>query len=67
VRGAQVPLILLDDKMRHHIDGVILWNLSDFVGIQAKYTYGALPPLFQACAHQATFGITFKAKLPVHI
>ena len=53
--------------MRHHIDGVILWNLSDFVGIQAKYTYGALPPLFQACAHQVTFGITFKAKLPVHI
>ena len=67
VRGAQVPLILLDDKMRHHIDGVILWNVSDFVGIQAKYTYGALPPLFQACAHQVTFGITFKAKLPGHI
>jgi hypothetical protein len=67
VRGAQVPLILLDDKMRHHIDGVILWNVSDFVGIQVKYTYGALPPLFQACAHQVTFGITFKAKLQGHI
>jgi hypothetical protein len=67
VQGQRQPLVMLNHKVRNHLEGVIQWNVTTFVGVQGKYTYGSLPPLFQFTDHQVTFGVTFKAKLGGHI
>jgi len=67
VNGQRQALVTLDRRVRNYMDSIILWNVSTFVGLQAKYTFGSLPPLFQFTDHQVTVGVTFKARLPGHI
>ena len=49
---------------RHYVECGIAYNASDLFGIEAKYKFGSLPPLFEFVEHQVVIGITFKAKLP---
>jgi hypothetical protein len=66
VNGQSQASITLGTNTRHYVESGILWNASDYVGLQAKYTYGSLPPLFQFVDNQITVGVTFKANLPGH-
>jgi len=66
VNGQSQASISLGANTRHYLESGILWNARGYVGIQAKYMYGSLPPLFQFIDNQVTVGITIKAKLPGH-
>jgi hypothetical protein len=47
---------------RHNINASVTWNLSKLFGLQAQYSYGSLPPLFEFVRPQVTIGLTFKTK-----
>lgn len=66
VNGLSQARINLGTNTRHYVESGVLWNASAYVGVQAKYIYGSLPPLFQFIDNQVTVGLTFKATLPGH-
>lgn len=59
-----ISLVSVRGNTRHYVEAGISYNVSDLFGIEAKYKYGSLPPLFEFLEHQVVIGITFKGKLP---
>ena len=62
IKGQAVNTVTLDRHPRPEAEAHIVWNFSKLMGLQIQYKYGSLPPLFQFVDHQATVGLTFKAK-----
>ena len=61
-KGLAVNTVILGRHPRPEAEARITWNFSKLMGLQIQYKYGSLPPLFQFVDHQATVGLTFKAK-----
>lgn len=59
-----VQNVSLGTNTRHYVECSVTYNASDLFGIEAKYKFGSLPPLFEFVEHQVVVGLTFKAKLP---
>ena len=62
IKGQAVNTVTLDRHPRPEAEAHIAWNFSKLMGLQIQYKYGSLPPLFQFVDHEATVGLTFKAK-----
>ena len=62
--AGRVSIVRVRGNTRHYLECGVTFNVSDFFGIEAKYKFGSLPPLFESVEHQVVVGLTFKAKLP---
>jgi hypothetical protein len=62
IKTMPVYSIALNRNRRPEAEAHITWNFSPYVGLQVQYKYGSLPPLFEFVDHQATVGLTLKAK-----
>jgi hypothetical protein len=62
VAGKRVSVTQLRKNNRHKDEEGLNWNFNKFLALRVQYRYGALPPLFEFVDHQATVGLTFKAK-----
>ena len=67
VDGVRQPVLQLQSDPREHLESGIAWNVSKHVGLEVKYKYGSLPPMFEFLDHQVSVGVTFKTKLPAHL
>jgi hypothetical protein len=62
IKAMPVYSIVLNRNPRPEAEAHITWNISSYFGLQVQYKYGSLPPLFEFVDHQATIGLTLKAK-----
>jgi hypothetical protein len=62
IAGKSTAVVRLNRKVRQEIEGAVIWNINPFLGVQAQYKYGSLPPVFKLADHQVSVGLTFKAK-----
>jgi hypothetical protein len=56
------PVPLLTRKARHYVTASARFMITKWVGFEAKYEFGSLPPVFQVVDHGASVGLTFMAK-----
>ena len=61
VNGASAAVTHVDTRVRPDIELTIAWNITDLLGAQVQYQYGAVPPLY-TFGNQVTVGLTFKTK-----
>src|ERR1035441_470480 len=59
-----ISLVSVRENTRHYLECGITYNVNDLLGIEAKYKFGSLPPLFEFIDHQVVIGLTFKSTLP---
>jgi hypothetical protein len=62
VKTVPTYTVTLGRRPRPEAEVHITWNFSKYTGLSIQYKYGSLPPLFQFVDHQATVGLTFRAK-----